>query len=132
KRQPLGFEVMSLVDEHGVVLPARYMAKHGLGLDGAHEGGETVVVVGVLGLGRPWDAVGLQHLVAPGMKRTDLNAIFDAAFLHRIFEPSGDAVREAKNQHRFARRARQVFGAKGQDERLSRSSDATNDSVPFA
>jgi len=66
------------------------------------------------------------------MKRSDLNAIFDAAFLHHIFEPSRDAVREAEDQHGFAGRARQVFGAKGQDERLSGSSDATNDSVPFA
>jgi hypothetical protein len=61
-----------------------------------------------------------------------LNAIFDAAFLHRIFEPSGDAVGEAENQHGFAGRPRQVFGAKSQAERLSGSGDATNDSVPFA
>jgi hypothetical protein len=78
------------------------------------------------------DAVGLQHLVAPGMKRTDLNAIFDVARLHRILEPSGDAIGEAKNQHGFARGACQVFGAKGEDERLSGSGNATNDSVAFA
>jgi len=66
------------------------------------------------------------------MKRTDLNAIFDAAFLHRIFEPPGDAVGEAENQHGLAGRARQVFGAKSQDERLSGSGDTTNDPVPFA
>jgi hypothetical protein len=66
------------------------------------------------------------------MKRPNLHAILDAALLHRIFEPPRDAVGEAENQHGFARRPRQVFGAKSQDESLSGSSDATNDSVALA
>ena len=61
------------------------------------------------------DAVGLQHLVAPGMKRTDLNSIFDAAGLHRIFEPPRNAIGEAQDQHGFAGGARQMFSAKRQD-----------------
>jgi hypothetical protein len=51
------------------------------------------------------------------MKRADLNSIFDAAFLHRIFESSGDSVGKAEDQHGLAGRPRQVFGAKSQNER---------------
>jgi hypothetical protein len=46
-----------------------------------------------------------------------LNSIFDAAFLHRIFESSGDSVGKAEDQHGLAGRPRQVFGAKSQNER---------------
>jgi hypothetical protein len=47
---------MRLVDEHGVVLPAGYMAEHRLGFYVTHEGGEPVVVVRVFGLRRSRDS----------------------------------------------------------------------------
>ena len=123
---------MRFVDEHGVVLTAGYVAEHRLGLDVTNKRDKPLVVVGVLGFRRTSDAVSLQHLVAPGMKRTHLHTIFDAALLHHIFEPPGDAVGEAEDEHRLGGRTRQVFRPEREDERLSGSGDATNDSVAFA
>jgi hypothetical protein len=66
------------------------------------------------------------------MKRTHLNAIFDAALLHRILDPASDSIREAENQNGVTRGAREVLDAESEDERLLGASDAAGDSVSVA
>src|SRR6516164_8132264 len=66
------------------------------------------------------------------MKGLDLNAVLHAAILHGIFKSPSDAIGVAQYEHRLCRRTRQIFGSKGKDQRLTRSSDAANNSMPLS
>src|SRR5262245_6375848 len=66
------------------------------------------------------------------MKGKDLNTVLHAAILHGILKSPGDAIGVAQDEHRLCRRMRQIFGAKSKDQRLTRSSDAANNSMPLA
>ena len=57
------------------------------------------------------------------MKGADLNTVLYAPILHGIFKSPSDAIGVAQDEHRLCRRARQIFGSKGKDQRLTRSSD---------
>src|ERR1700746_2633196 len=59
------------------------------------------------------------------------NTVLHAAILHGIFKSPSDAVGVAQDEHRLCRRARQIFGSKGKDQRLTRSSDAADNSMPL-
>jgi hypothetical protein len=58
--------------------------------------------------------------------------VLHAPILHGIFKSPGDAIGVAQDEHRPCRRTRQMFGAKGEDQRLARSSDAANNSMPLS
>src|SRR5215470_10933358 len=66
------------------------------------------------------------------MKGKDLNSVLHAAILHGILKSPGDAIGVAQDEHWLCRRMRQIFGAKSKDQRLTRSSDAANNSMPLA
>src|SRR5262245_27769154 len=66
------------------------------------------------------------------MKGEDLNTVLHAAILHGILKSPSDAIGVAQDEHRLCRRTRQIFGSKGKDERLTRSSDAANNSMPLS
>src|SRR5215510_786105 len=63
------------------------------------------------------------------MKGADLNTVLHAATLHGILKSPSDAVGVAQDEHRLGRRTRQIFGSKGKDQCLTRSSDAANNSI---
>src|SRR5262249_35765430 len=66
------------------------------------------------------------------VKGEDLYTVLHAAILHGILKSPSDAIGVAQDDHRLCRRTRQIFGAKGKDQRLTRSSDATNNSMPIS
>src|SRR5215469_13961702 len=66
------------------------------------------------------------------MKGADLNTVLHAPTLHGILKSPSDAVGVAQDEHRLGRRTRQIFGSKGKDQCLTRSSDAANNSMPFS
>src|SRR5262244_3621244 len=66
------------------------------------------------------------------MKGADLNTVLHAAILHGILKSPSDTIGVAQDEYRLCRRTRQMFGSKGKDQRLTRSSDASNNPMPLS
>ena len=129
QRQPLRLEIVRLVDQHRIVLPAGNQPalcgiEHGL-----HVGGIESVAVGEILVIEGGEAILAQHPETPGMESRDDHLVLHAAILHRVFQPPGNTVRIAQDQHRAARRARDLLGAERQDQRLARTRHAAHDAV---
>ena len=58
--------------------------------------------------------------------------VLHPSVLHRILQPTRDAVRVTQQQHRAARRARDLLGAERQNQRLAGTRHAAHDAVSFA
>jgi hypothetical protein len=132
EREPLRLEVVSLVDQHGLVLPARDLSA----IDRRDHRGDArrqpLRVVGDRARVRRGNVVGAQHPVAPRVEGAHLHALLDAAPAHRVLQSTRDSVRVAQHEDGLRCRTRHVLRAEREDQRLARAGNAANDAMAVA